>query len=113
MEHGEVTTWEDLIEKFMKKFFPTIKIAKRRQDLILFKQRDRKNLHDAWSIFKRMVKACLHHGITKYVLMEGFYFGLSKDTRQSADSLFIGGILRSSYNQIKAMLDSMANNSQE
>lgn len=45
--------------------------------------------------------------------MEQFYFGLSKNTLQSANIVFTGGILRSSYNQIKNMLDTMASNSQE
>ena len=57
-----------------------------------------------------MVKACLHHDIHECVLIEGFYFRLSQ---QSTDTLFVGGMLRSSYNQIKATLNSMTNNSQE
>lgn len=47
LEHREVSTWGDLIDKFMKKFFPSVKNVKRMQDLMLFKQRDRENLHDA------------------------------------------------------------------
>lgn len=47
LEHEEVITWEDLIEKFMKKFFPPIEDAKGRQNLMLFKQIDRENLHNA------------------------------------------------------------------
>ncbi|KAA0045377.1 uncharacterized protein E6C27_scaffold316G001640 [Cucumis melo var. makuwa] len=39
--------------------------------------------------------------------------GLSEDTQQSADVVFTGGMLISSYNQIKNTLDVMASNSQE
>lgn len=52
LKHGEVTTCKELIENFMKKFFLPIKNARKRQELMLFKQRDRENLHDAWSRFK-------------------------------------------------------------
>lgn len=45
-----------------------------------------------------MVKACPHHGIVKCILMEMFYFGLTKDTQQSIDILFVRGMLTSSYN---------------
>ncbi|KGN44484.1 hypothetical protein Csa_015918 [Cucumis sativus] len=80
---------------------------------MIFKQRDKENMHDTWSRFKRLVKACPCHGIPECVSMEVFYFGLSKDTHQLVNTLFVGGMLRSSYNQIKATLDSMSNNSQE
>lgn len=52
--------------------------------------------------------ACL-----KCILIEGFYFGLRKDTKQTADTLFVEGMLQSSYYQIKTTLDVITNNSQE
>lgn len=60
--NGQVTTWEDLIENFIKKFFPSVENAKRRQNLMLLKPH-----HDIFDI-------------PKCVLMEGFYFCLRKDT---------------------------------
>lgn len=47
LEHGKVKIWKDLIERFIKKFFPPYKNAKRRKDLMVFKLRDSENLHDA------------------------------------------------------------------
>lgn len=78
-----------------------------------FEQRDSENLIDVWGRFKRMIKGCPHHCITGCVLMEQFYFGLSRDIQQSVDIVFIGGMLRSSYNQIKTTLDDMTSNIQE
>lgn len=52
--------------------------------------------------------ACL-----KCILIEGFYFGLRKDRKQTADTLFVEGMLQSSYYQIKTTLDAITNNSQE
>lgn len=78
-----------------------------------FKQRDRKNLNDIWQRFKRMVKACPYHSIPKCVLMEKFYFELSKDTHQTTDIVFVGGMLRSSYNKIKSTLDAMASDNKK
>ncbi|KAA0067857.1 hypothetical protein E6C27_scaffold2484G00700 [Cucumis melo var. makuwa] len=56
-----------------------------------------------------MIKACPHHCIQELVLMEQFYFGLSEDTQQTVDAVFVGGMLRSSNNQIKTTLDTMVN----
>ena len=87
------------------KFFLPVENDKRRDDLMNFEQCDRENLHDVWSRFKKMVKACPH-----YALQNVSQFGLTNDTQQSVDTLFLGGMLRSSYNQIKTTLNSMANN---
>lgn len=51
-------TWEQLIEKFMKKFFLPHEIAKRRRDIMIFQQKGRENLHDGWSRFKHLVMSC-------------------------------------------------------
>lgn len=45
--------------------------------------------------------------------MEQFYFGLSEETQQSVDAVFIGEMFRLFYNQNKNMLDAMANSSQK
>ena len=36
LEEREVSTWDDMIEKFMKKFFLPIENARRRHDLMTF-----------------------------------------------------------------------------
>lgn len=84
--YGQVTTWEDLIENFIKKFFPSVENAKRRQNLMLLKQRDRENLPPS------------RHFLHSQMRVDGGILFLPKE---------------SSYNQIKAMLNSMVNNSQE
>ncbi|KGN53801.1 hypothetical protein Csa_014772 [Cucumis sativus] len=60
-----------------------------------------------------MMKGCLHHNILGCVIIEQFYFGLSRDTQQFVDAVFIGGMLRLSCNHIKTTLDAMVSNSQE
>lgn len=42
-----------------------------------------------------------------------FYFGLSENIQQMTDVVFVGRMLRSSYNQTNNTLDAMASNSQE
>ncbi|TYK21909.1 hypothetical protein E5676_scaffold494G00470 [Cucumis melo var. makuwa] len=76
-------------------------------------KRDSENLIDAWRKLKGMIKRCSHHSILGCVLTEQFYFGLSKDTQQFVDAVFTGGMLRSSYSQVKTALNTKPNNSNE
>lgn len=44
LDAEDVTTWDQMVEKFMKRFFPPTENAKRRKDITNFKQKDRENL---------------------------------------------------------------------
>lgn len=85
LEAKEVWTWEQLIKKFMKKFFSPHENTKRWRDIMNFWKKQRDNLHDVRSRYKRLVKACPYHGISKCILMEVFYDGINKTIQQIAN----------------------------
>ena len=60
---GSVNTWEELVEAYMSIFFPPALTAKRRGEIIVFKQGEDESLYTAWEIFKRLLKRCPMHGI--------------------------------------------------
>ena len=45
---GSITTWDDLAQKFLNKFFPLARTAKMRNDITNFMQADMENLYEAW-----------------------------------------------------------------
>ena len=79
LEPCEITTWSQMIGKFMKKYFSPIDNAKRRRDIANYQQRDKETLSDAWARFKRLVRNCMRNGFSKCVQMEIFYDGLNKN----------------------------------
>uniref|UniRef100_UPI001C3D1ED9 retrotransposon gag family protein n=1 Tax=Picosynechococcus sp. (strain ATCC 27264 / PCC 7002 / PR-6) TaxID=32049 RepID=UPI001C3D1ED9 len=78
LEPGEITTWNQMIEKFMKKYFPLTENARRRRDIANFQQKDRETVSNAWARFKRLVRNCPHNGFPKCVQIEIFYDSLNK-----------------------------------
>ena len=60
---GSMNTWEELVEEYMRKFFPSALTAERRGEIIVFKQGDDESLYTAWERFKRLLKRCPMHGI--------------------------------------------------
>ena len=44
---GEIITWEQMVEKFMHKYFPPTVNARRRRDIVTIKQKDSKTLSEA------------------------------------------------------------------
>ncbi|GKD84471.1 retrovirus-related pol polyprotein from transposon TNT 1-94, partial [Tanacetum coccineum] len=45
---GSITTWEDLKNKFLSKYYPPARTAKKIEEINNFKQKPNKNLYQAW-----------------------------------------------------------------
>ena len=93
---GSITTWEDLAQKFLAKFFPPAKTAKLRNDITSFTQFDHETLYEAWERYKKLLRKCPHHGLPKWLQVQTFYNGLCSGTRTTID-VAAGGALPTTY----------------
>ncbi|GJU42140.1 zinc finger, CCHC-type containing protein [Tanacetum coccineum] len=55
---GSITTWEDLITRFLAQFFPPRRTAKLRNDILMFQQHHGESLSEAWTHFKDLLQKC-------------------------------------------------------
>ena len=60
-----ITSWNDLVQKFLTKFFLPAKIAQMVQEINTFKQLERENLAEAWDRFQELLRRCPHHRLTR------------------------------------------------
>ena len=56
---GSVNSWEELVEAYMRRFFPPALTSERRGEIIVFKQREVESLYNAWERYKRLLKNAL------------------------------------------------------
>ena len=61
------TSWNDLAQKFLTKFFPPAKIAQLVQEINTFKQFEGENLAEAWERFHELPRRCPHHKLTRWM----------------------------------------------
>ena len=107
---GSITTWNDLAQKFLAKFFPPAKTAKMRNDITSFVQHDSETLYEAWERFKDLLRRCPHHGIPKWLLVQTFYNGLNSQVRTSIDAAAGGALMAKNYDEAYNLLENMAAN---
>ncbi|KAI3725736.1 hypothetical protein L1987_65528 [Smallanthus sonchifolius] len=88
---GSITTWDDLAQKFLSKYFPLAKTAKLRNDITTFTQDDGESLYEAWERFKDMLRKCPHHGLEVWLQVSSFYNGLHNQAHQTLDAT-AGGV---------------------
>ncbi|GKC75135.1 MAK10-like protein [Tanacetum coccineum] len=58
-----ITTWEDPTTCFLAQFFPPGRIAKLRNDILMFQQHHGESLSEAWTHFKDLSQKFPHHNI--------------------------------------------------
>ena len=88
---GSVNTWEELVEAFMSRFFPTTLITERRGEIIVFKQGKNESLYTAWEGFKRFLKRCPMHRIDLTTQMDIFYQAMNYTSKGIIDASCCGG----------------------
>ncbi|XP_062104720.1 uncharacterized protein LOC133816003 [Humulus lupulus] len=110
LEANSITTWEELTQKFLAKFFPPSLPARYRGEINNFHQNDGELLYDGWERFKELLRKCPHHGIEKWMLVHIFYNGLCGTTRTIIDAAFGGAFMSKSANEAYDLLEEMAMN---
>ena len=108
-----ITSWNDLVQKFMTKFFPPSKITQLVQEINTFRQLGRENLVEAWERFHELLRRCPHHRLTRWMQVHTFYNGLSDSTITVIDALTRGTLMKKTTDQAYGILEDMATNSNQ
>ncbi|GJY37933.1 retrovirus-related pol polyprotein from transposon TNT 1-94, partial [Tanacetum coccineum] len=78
---GSIKTWEDLKTKFLNKYCPPGRIAKKMEEINNFQQEPDETLFQAWERFKELLMKCPQHYLTEMQDLILFDNGLDIPTR--------------------------------
>ncbi|KAI3719843.1 hypothetical protein L6452_20748 [Arctium lappa] len=107
---GSVPSWNNMAERFLRKYFPPTRNAKSRNEICMFKQMDDEAIPDAWERFKELLRKCPHHGIPYCIQLETFYNGLNPMAKQMLDATSGGAFTANSYNNGYEILEKISTN---
>ncbi|GJZ03684.1 reverse transcriptase domain-containing protein [Tanacetum coccineum] len=88
-----ILTWDDLVSKFINKFFPPSKTTNLRNKIMRFQQRFDESFYEVWDRFNDLLRACLHHGFSKLHQLDTFYNALNSNDQDSLNSAAGGNFL--------------------
>ncbi|GJV21534.1 reverse transcriptase domain-containing protein [Tanacetum coccineum] len=108
---GSITTWEDLKTKFLSKYCPPARTAKKMEEINNFQQEPNENLYQAWERFKELLMKCPQHYLTEMHEVVLFCNGLDVPTRQILNSR--GAIPLKTIADAKIAIQKMAKYSQK
>ncbi|GJW09468.1 reverse transcriptase domain-containing protein [Tanacetum coccineum] len=81
-----ILTWDDLVSKFINKFFPPSKTTNLRNEFTRFQQRFDKTFYEAWDRFNDLLRACPHHGFSELHQLDTLYNALNSNYQDSLNS---------------------------
>ncbi|GJR14046.1 MAK10-like protein [Tanacetum coccineum] len=105
---GSITTWEDLTTRFLAQYFPPGRIAKLRNDFLMFQQHHGEYLSEAWTRFKDLLQKFPHHGIDLWLQVQIFYDHVNPVTRQTIDQSVDGKLRDRNNKESWALLEDLA-----
>ncbi|KAL5538589.1 hypothetical protein UlMin_045511 [Ulmus minor] len=108
-----ITTWNELVQKFLAKFFPPAKTAKLRNEITSFTQYDQESLCEAWERFKEMLRKCPYHGIPIWLQVSTFYNGLVSNYRAVINAAAGGSLMGKTPEEAHDLLETMVDNNNQ
>ncbi|GJW02211.1 reverse transcriptase domain-containing protein [Tanacetum coccineum] len=86
LDEGTITTWNEMREAFIRRYFSLAKFKRLLNELHNFHQLSHETLVDAWLHIKSMLRTCYGHGLTKGAIIQIFYYGLDDPTQGILDA---------------------------
>ena len=105
-----ITSWDNLVQKLLTKFFPLANIAQLVQEINTFRQLEGENLAEAWERFHELLRRCPHHRQTRWMQVYTFYNGLRDATRTVIDASTRGTLMKKTTNQTYEILEDTTTN---
>ena len=108
LPYGSVNTWEELMEVYLKRFFPPSLTSERRGEISTFKQGEDESLYTACERYKRLLKRCLMHGIDMKTQMVIFYHSMNYTSKGILDAAFGGAFRRRRAEEARQLIEDLA-----
>nr|GEU87143.1 reverse transcriptase domain-containing protein [Tanacetum cinerariifolium] len=91
-----ITTWDDLVSKFINEFFPPSRTTNLRNEILNSHQKFDESFHESWERYKDLIRVCPHHGFTELHQLDTFYNALNPADQNSLNAAAGGNLLEKS-----------------
>nr|GEY97340.1 reverse transcriptase domain-containing protein [Tanacetum cinerariifolium] len=100
-----ITTWEDLVSKFINEFFHPSRNTSLRNEISNFEQKFGESFHEAWDRYKDLFRACPHNGFTELHQLNTFYNALNPTDQDSLNAAAGGNLLERSTQDVLTIIE--------
>ncbi|XP_070679073.1 uncharacterized protein [Malus domestica] len=110
---NSITTWDELANQFLQRFFPPSKTSKFRNEIMTFAQFDSEAFYNSWERFRDLLMKCPHHGLPEWLQLQSFYQGLTPENKRMIDAASGGALMTKIVAEASALFKTLATHSQK
>ncbi|GJV84288.1 RNA-directed DNA polymerase, eukaryota, reverse transcriptase zinc-binding domain protein [Tanacetum coccineum] len=103
-----ITTWDDLVSKFLNRFYPHSKTRELRKEITNFQQVFGETFTEAWERFKDLLRKCPHHGFSLLHQIDFFYNGLSQSDQDFLNTAASGNLMSKNTHEALTIIENKA-----
>jgi len=85
LQNKSLTSWKDVEEKFLQRFFTIFPYIKAKSEISVFRQGADESFCETWERFKMMFRKCPNHGFEGIAQLSIFLNGLISDIKMLLD----------------------------
>ena len=107
----EFTSWTEMEEEFLRKYYSVGKTTSVRKAMREFTQGLCETFHEAWERLRDLTKECPHHGVSNHELKQIFYDGLGPQDRYLLNAASGGTFMSKFEDEAMELIETVAENS--
>ncbi|GJX46386.1 reverse transcriptase domain-containing protein [Tanacetum coccineum] len=81
LPRNSIHSFDDMMRKFLSKYFPPSMVTKLRNEIMKFEQKPHESLFEAWDRYKLSIDRCPNHNMLLVTQIDTFYNGLTLSHR--------------------------------
>jgi hypothetical protein len=90
--------WDELVNKFLSKFFPIRKVQDLRRQVLSFKQGEDEGIDEAWDRFNELLEQGPNLGFSGDLMLHTFYFSPTPNSSRFVSMCAGGDIMGEALN---------------
>ena len=106
----EFTSWTEIEEEFLRKYYSIGKTTSVRKAMCEFTQGPSETFHEAWERLRDLTRECPHHGVSNHELTQIFYDGLGPQDRYLLDAANGGTFMSKFEDEAMDLIETVAEN---
>nr|GEX12538.1 retrotransposon protein, putative, Ty3-gypsy subclass [Tanacetum cinerariifolium] len=102
-----IHTFDDMMRKFLSKYFPPLMVTKLRNEIMKFRQDPNESLFEAWERYKLSFDRCPNHGMLLVTQIDTFYNGLTLRHRDTINASAGGTFMQKTPKECYELIENM------
>nr|GEY34255.1 reverse transcriptase domain-containing protein [Tanacetum cinerariifolium] len=107
LQRNSIHSFDDMMRKFLSKYFPPFMVTKLRNEITKFEQKLHESLFEAWECYKLSIDRCPNHNMLLVTQIDTFYNGLTLSHQDTINAAAGGTFMQKTPEECYELIENM------